>query len=119
MFLRLVGAAGSWALARPFPKLWRCGGCAGSGGTVWSSVRACGIALQVSGDAPCPQVPGGMARGCARRRSDVIGLRLGRAQLFLISASDSASLYLPLMEHLSGCRIAFIHLAIAGSRLKR
>lgn len=46
MLLRLVGAAGSRALAWPFFKLWQCGGCAGSGGTVWSSVRACGIVLQ-------------------------------------------------------------------------
>ncbi|CAO2609544.1 AFG3-like protein 1 [Lemmus lemmus] len=38
MLLRLVGAAGSRALAWPFSKLWRCGFCAGSGGPVWSSV---------------------------------------------------------------------------------
>ncbi|XP_057609950.1 AFG3-like protein 1 [Chionomys nivalis] len=46
MLLRLVGAAGSRALAWPFSKLWRCGGCAGSGGADWSSVRVGGIARQ-------------------------------------------------------------------------
>ncbi|ERE80636.1 AFG3-like protein 1 [Cricetulus griseus] len=46
MLLRLVGAAGSRALAWPFSKLWRCGGCAGSGGAAWSSVRIRSIAQQ-------------------------------------------------------------------------
>lgn len=101
MLLRLVGAAGSRALSWPFSKLWRCGGCAGSGGAVWSSVRVGGIARQVSREAPST----GFRRrggGSAGRRSDVIFLRLGGAQplpdfrcrlLQCLPSADPSTLY--------------------------
>lgn len=117
MLLRLVGAAGSRALAWPFSKLWRCGGCAGSGGTVWSSVRACGIALQVSKEALCPQVLGGVA-GAALHVAVTSSARVWVARsCFRVSARASTSVYLPLIGALervgdnlypfSSCRAPF------------
>jgi hypothetical protein len=119
MLLRLVGAAGSRALAWPFSKLWRCGGCAGSGGTVWSSVRACGIALQVSRAALGPRVPGGVAGAALGVAVTSSACGWAGRSVFPISASDSTSVYLRLIGTLERVRSSHYPVSYCRAPLKR